>query len=118
MKKYYYWSIAVNFIPVIISFILFHGYQDEGIIPLYMSIMFLLFWILIYLFYFICDIVENRIIKRIFVYFPSFVGTIAYAWYSQEIGFYFIYGFLLYLLPSVLYNVFVDYKLKKEESSY
>jgi len=115
MKKYFYWSIAVNVIPVIICFILFHRYQDEGAIPFYLSWMFLLFWILIYLLYFICDLVENRYIKRLLIYLPSIVGTITFAWFCLDIGFDFIYGYLFFLLPSLLYNIFVDYKLKEDE---
>lgn len=102
----------MNFIPVIICFILFYRYQGEAVIPFYLSWMFLLFWILIYLLYFVCDLVDNEYIKRLLIYSPGIIGTIAFAWFSWDIGFSFIPGYLLFVLPSFVYNIFVDYKLK------
>lgn len=117
MKKYYYWSLLVNTIPVIITYIILNNCSGDGCMGKYLIWLTIPIWAIIYLTYFKIDKISGNVyLKKLIIYSPtlftSLLGIILTVINDDEmIGF--IYAFLLLILPTFIYNIFVEYKLKE-----
>lgn len=117
MKKYYHWSIIVNFIPIITTYIILHNCSSDGCMGKFLIWLTIPIWATIYLSYFLLTEKDNnKYFNRLIIYFPSLITSflIIFKTVANDTEILdFFYSFLILILPTFLYNVFVDYKFSK-----
>lgn len=114
MKKYYFISLIVNLIPILTTYIILHDCSSDGCMGKYLVWFIIPIWAIIYSVYFIFKEDQENYIKKLIIYFPtistSIIGISLVIINDGEI-IWFLYAFLVLLLPSFIYNIIIDYKL-------
>lgn len=107
----------MNFIPIIITYIILYDCTTDGCLGKFFIWFTIPIWAIIYLLYFtLNEKINNSNIKNFIIYSPSLLtsifGVVLTVIKDKEIVI-FIYVFLILILPTLIYNIFVEYKLNK-----